>query len=314
MDDKVAEDEKTQELRNINEAIKFIEENTEEGTKFDRAYVSELHKLVCYKLTPPKKGEGSCHPGELRKGDVEIKKSKHRPTPHEHLKDEFINFLDFINQPLLEKNQLLMAALAHHRFMYIHPFDNGNGRVGRLLNYALLIKLGFNVKSGRILNPSSVFYTDRDKYYEMLGKADSLKDEDALAWAEYFLGGIKTALEKIDMLTKRTFTVKRLLTPTLEIALDKKQITKQEFDILMYLINKKDMAMKTAELSNLGIKTTQQKTYAMQKLRDEEIVTPIKEGGRVYTINFTNNYLLRGMMQALQKNNFIADTLNNPMR
>ena len=38
---------------------------------------------------------------------------------------------------------LIKVAIAHHRFVWIHPFGNGNGRVVRLLTYALLIKYGF---------------------------------------------------------------------------------------------------------------------------------------------------------------------------
>lgn len=77
--------------------------------------------------------------------------------------DYFRNFIEFINFPHKEQYQLLMVAIAHHRFEFIHPFDNGNGRC-MTSKLCILIKLGFQVKQGRIINPSSVFYTDRDKY------------------------------------------------------------------------------------------------------------------------------------------------------
>ncbi len=305
------EDEKRQELDNIEKAIHFIEEHTDETTKMDRAYISELHKIITYRLTPPSSGEGSRYPGELRKHNVKIKNASHEPTPCELLQEHFDKFVEFINQPLREQNQLLMVAIAHHRFMHIHPFDNGNGRMGRLLNYAFLIKLGFNVKTGRIVNPSSVFYTDRDKYYEMLAKADSLIDKDVLSWAEYFLMELKNEIEKIDSLTQREFTRDKILLPTIKIALEREHITKQEFDILSHLIKNEDMTIKSAELSKFGIKSSQQKSYAMQKLRDKKMVQSLTEGGRVYTIKFANNYLLRGVIQTLKENGFVADFLNN---
>lgn len=68
--------------------------------------------------------------------------------------------------------------------------------MGRLLNYAILIKLGFKVKQGRLVNPSSVFYTDRDQYYDMLSCADSLEVKDLLSWCEYFLRGLKNEIER----------------------------------------------------------------------------------------------------------------------
>ena len=62
----------------------------------------------------------------------------------------------FINQDGADKYDLLKTAIAHHRFTWIHPFGNGNGRVVRLLTYALMIKYGFNVKNGKIINPTAV--------------------------------------------------------------------------------------------------------------------------------------------------------------
>jgi Fic family protein len=301
-------DERRQELENIERAMAFIDGNTDKKTNINRAYISELHKILMTGLTPPQAGEGSLYPGELRKHDVAIQNTSHRPTSASVLQERFDDFVSFINEPLTQQNQLLMVAIAHHRFMHIHPFDNGNGRLGRLLNYAFLIKLGFNVS--RILNPSSVFYTDRDKYYDMLGVADSLKDSDILAWSEYFLLGLKNQIEKIDSLTQGDFTREKILMPTLKIALEREQITSQEYSILAYLVKSDDMAIKSSELDRFGIKGSQKKSYVMQKLRDKNMVRPTKEGGRIYTIYFANNYLLRGVIQTLEENGFVADFLN----
>ena len=49
----------------------------------------------------------------------------------------------------------------------------------------------------------------------------------------------------------------------------------------------------------------------MGKLRDKRMVRPIKEGGRIYTIRFANNYLLRGIIKTLEENGFVADFLNH---
>lgn len=311
----INDDETDQELDNLEKAVKFIEDNTCETTIIDRAYISQLHIIVTQKLTPPRNGggEGSNYPGKLRPIDVKIKKSKHKPVACEQLQAYFDAFIKFINQDLIEQDQLLMVAVAHHRFMHMHPFDNGNGRMGRLLNYALLIKLGFNVKAGgRIINPSSVFFTDRDKYYEMLGLADSLEDQDLLQWSQYFLMGLKNEIVKIDTLLQQEFVRDVVLIPTLEFALERKHITKQEFEILSYLVKKKDMIIKSRELTLFGVKDSAQKSYVMGKLREKRMVAPVKEGGRIYTIRFVNSYLLRGIIKTLENNGFIADFLNRP--
>jgi len=302
--------EKDKEISNIETAIRFIEENTNENTVFSRAYVSELHKMITKELSVHPKGEGSKYPGEMRKCEVSINRSKHTPPSYAVVKDYFEKFIEFINKDHKEQNQLLSVAIAHHRFTYIHPFDNGNGRMVRLLNYALLIKLGFKVKNGRIINPSSVFYADREKYYQMLGKADSLSERDILHWAEYFLFGLKNELEKIDSLLNKNYVQKKILSPTIKFAIERGNINKLEYDILSYLINKDNMFMKSEELSKFGINNSKRKSMIMAKLRNIKIIRPISEGGRIYTINFANSYLLRGIIYTLEQEGFVSDFLN----
>ncbi len=309
IENKTQVNEKEIEIANLEEAITFIEKTVNEHFKFTRAFLSELHKIVTQKLSPPPHGEGSRYPGELRKNNVSIAKSKHTPPDYISLPDFFEKFLDFINREIEEQYQLLMVAIAHHRFTWIHPYDNGNGRVVRLLTYALLIKLGFQVKTGRIINPSAVFYTDRHKYYEMLEIADKLDEESLLKWSEYFLSGLKNEIEKIDSLLNIKYVREKILIPSINFAFERKSVPQREYNILKYLIRKENIAMKAEELSNLGIYNSVQKSRVMKNLREKKLVKPIKEGGRIYTINFVNNYLLRGVIASLDNEGFIADFL-----
>ncbi|BBJ27624.1 Fic family protein [Athalassotoga saccharophila] len=303
-------DESQKEIENLDEAIKWIEDQTDENTKFTRAYISEVHKIITKELTPPPHGEGSMYPGELRKHNVHIKKSSHIPPDAAALRDHFDSFLNFINQSWPEQYQLLMIAIAHHRFAYIHPFDNGNGRMGRLLNYALLIKIGFRVKDLRIINPSSIFYNDREKYYNFLSRADSLKDEDLLQWSEYFLSGLKDEIEKIDHFLVKKYVQQSLLLPAISFSLDRKQITDREYQILKYLILKDDMTMKSEELKIFGITNSVQKSRTMSRMKEKNMIKPIETKERIYTINFANNYLLRGIIKSLESEKFIPEFLN----
>jgi len=310
IEQKGKKDERQKEVSNLEEAILFIEENTDENTQINRAYISHIHKIITKELSPPPYGEGSNKPGELRTHNVQIKNSKHTPPDHSVLSDYFESFVEFVNDTYSEQYQLLMVALAHHRFSYIHPFDNGNGRMGRLLNYAFLIKLGFKVKNGRIINPSSVFYSDRDKYYDTLSLADSLNENDVLAWAEYFLLGLRNEIEKIDSLLSIKYVRDKILIPMLSFALDREHITEKEFNILKFLVQKDTMVIKAEELSQLGVNNSVTKSRMMAKLRDKKIIVPLTENGRVYTINFVNNYLLRGVIKSLETEGFVSDFLN----
>src|SRR5690606_24214283 len=107
----------------------------------------------------------------------------------------------------------------------IHPFGNGNGRTVRLFTYAMLVKTGFNVSVGRIINPTAVFCSNRNDYYRMLAEADKGTREGILTWSEYVLKGLKDEIEKIDKLLDYNFLRKEILLPTINHSLERKYIT-----------------------------------------------------------------------------------------
>ena len=307
---KQEKDESQMEIENIEKAIKFIEENTNTNTKINRAYIFELHRIISNNLQSPPNWEGSNNPWDLRRHNIKIKKSNHTPPDFNILQDYLEEFINFINKKHIEQYQLLMIAIAHHRFEYIHPFDNWNGRMWRLLNYAFLIKLWFIDKHVRMINPSSVFYTDRDKYYDMLWQADSLKNNDLLKWSEYFLSWLKNEIKKIDSLLNKEYVKENILLPTIDFVLERENITKIEARVLKFLISKDYMLIKSKELWELWFETSLKKSRIIKKLKDKNIIHSIKKWWRIYTISFMNNYLLRWIIEFLKSNWFVSDFLN----
>lgn len=128
--------------------------------------------------------------------------------------------IDFVNREDSPKYDLLKAAIAHHRFVWIHPYGNGNGRTVRLFTYAMLVKTGFNVIIGRIINPTAVFCSNRNNYYNFLSEADKGTDEGIMTWVEYVLKGLEEEIEKIDKLSEYTFLRKEVLLPTISHSLE----------------------------------------------------------------------------------------------
>lgn len=88
------------------------------------------------------KREGDKSRGAYRTGPISIAKAEHLP-PDAHLVPTYMAELMTFHRMEADppKYDLMKVALAHHRFAWIHPFGNGNGRVVRLLTYALLIKV-----------------------------------------------------------------------------------------------------------------------------------------------------------------------------
>lgn len=296
-------DEKIREIVNMEEAMNFIDRHVQTSS-LNQAFISELHRLTVKDLSPPPKGEGDNTPGVYRAENVNITGSNHKPPEYLQVNDYMDELIEFINRTDSPKYDLIKTAIAHHRFVWIHPFVNGNGRTVRLFTYALLVKWGFHVDTGRILNPTAVFCNDRGKYYDYLSAADSGDDKGIASWCEYVLSGLKQEIEKIDHLTEYNYLKKEIIIPAINFSHERKVITDTEAKVLR----------KTAELgrmqaSDIGDifagKSSAEISRQIARLRGRKMLQPEKEGSRKYVIRFDNNYLLRGIIKYLGEKGFL---------
>ena len=83
-------------------------------------------------------------PGYFRKSNVIITQSNHTPPDYTQVENYMDELIDFINKNDNQLYDLMKIALVHHRFVRIHPFENGNWRMVRCLTYSLLIKYWFD--------------------------------------------------------------------------------------------------------------------------------------------------------------------------
>jgi Fic family protein len=289
------------EIQNIEKAMSFIEE-TVTDYPISRAIISELHKMIVEGLSPDE--EGDARPGEYRKHNVKIAKSNHIPPDWIKVEDYMNELIEFINHNDSPKYDLLKVAIAHHRFVWIHPFGNGNGRTVRLFTYAMMIRLGFNVSKGRILNPTAVFCSNRNTYYQKLSEADAGTDSGILSWCEYVLEGLKDEIEKIDKLLDYDFLKLEILLPAITHSIERKYITDIEAKILKRAIEKPliqamDLKDLFAGQDNAII------SRQIKKLIGKKMLAPEKEGARKYMISFNNNFLLRGIIHSLDEKGFL---------
>jgi Fic family protein len=289
------------EIENVERAINFIDENITK-IAIDRIFFSKLHEIVVSNLSPQK--EGDPNPGKYRMVNVKIAKAKHVPPDYNQVYPYMEQLITFINRNDSSKYDLLKTALAHHRFVWIHPFRNGNGRVVRLLTYAMLVKQGFHVDIGRILNPTAIFCNNRAEYYRFLAEADLGEKPSLLNWCEYVLAGLKAEIEKIDNLLDYKFLSEKILLPTLTFSLDRKIITEIEAKILSVAI--KNQIFQAGDLKSiLPKKLPAEISRLLGGLRKKKMIVPNKPKTRKYYINFYNNYLLRGIIEMLDKEGFL---------
>jgi Fic family protein len=293
------------EIQNIEESMNFVEQHANEAL-INRMFISEMHKIIVQDLPPPPEGEGDPTPGLYREKNVLIAKSKHAPpgfTTISHYMEELFSFINKTDSP---KYDLLKVAIAHHRFVWIHPFLNGNGRTVRLFTYAMLVKLGFNVEVGRILNPTAVFCSNRNNYYTNLALADKGTANGILNWCEYVLKGLKEEIIKIDKLLDYQYLQKEILLPAINHSLERAYITEIESKILKKVIEKQVIQANDLSVIFVG-KERSEISRQIKKLIQKKMLIAENEGKRKYVIRFDNNYLLRGIIKILGEKGFLPD-------
>ncbi len=291
------------EIMNIEKAMTFIEQTLKPGEALTEYFIRELHALTVSDL----QREGDKTPGAYRTYSVKIAQANHLPPDALQVAAYMQELVAFINQPHPDKYDLMKVAIAHHRFGWIHPFGNGNGRVVRLLTYAQLIQYGFSMTSvGRVINPTAVFCNDRDKYYAMLSVADSGTTEGLESWCLYVLSGILEELKKLEKLTQHEYLAKQIFLPALKHARERALITPLEHDLLEITVHQQ--VVKSADFAN-AIPATRARTYQISKLVDAKMLIPTEPNARQYTVGFANSYLLRGVIAALRAEGFISDAL-----
>lgn len=297
-----SKDEELLEINNMEEAMSFIDEIVPIH-EINKSFICELHKLVVKNLSVKKEGDYS--PGQYRTTNVSIQGSKHRPPEHitvESYMQELISFINDTNEP---KFDLLKVALAHHRFAWIHPFRNGNGRTGRLLTYAMLVKYGFNVHHGRILNPTAVFCNDRDQYYDNLSKADTGNEADLLHWCEYVLSGLKIEIEKIDNLLDASFLIDNILIPTIQNSFTRMLINEPELKVLLLAAKKQVIKLADIKKQVMPKKLSPQISRFIRQMKEKGMLVPENDSQRTYVIGFSNKYLLRSLVAILGEKGFL---------
>jgi Fic family protein len=146
------------------------------------SYASWLHREFCSRLpdemlwvTHPETGERiPVIPGRWRDRDVEV--GRHLPPEPTDL-PRFLARFDHAYQspPLSKPRQVQAVGAAHHRFLWIHPFLDGNGRVARLMSHALLKRLGVGTSLWSVARGLA---RDERLYKNLLIQADGPREGD----------------------------------------------------------------------------------------------------------------------------------------
>lgn len=236
-----------------------------------------LLKEIHEKLMEGAKGSHAT-PGEFRRTQnwigtpgCTLTTAKYVPPPPDELMGSLGEFEAFLHDRTLPL--LIHIALCHYQFEAIHPFLDGNGRVGRLLISLLLIEREMLVSP--ILYLSAFFEATRDEYYKQLYNVSAKGTWDE--WLAYFLNGV--AVQSADVLSRAERINQLIQSWSLKVAGGSSQ-TLQE--IVRYLAVNPFLAVKSiSEQFNIAFTTAGR---AVQKLEALGIImqTTDKKRDRVY--------------------------------
>ncbi len=139
-------------------------------------------------------------PMRIVSGPIGRERVHYEAPPRERLDAEMENFLAWFNAPPAGLDGVLRAGLAHAWFELVHPFEDGNGRVGRaLLDRALAQD---ESRAARLYSMSARFAAVRDEYYDALGKL-SRGSLDATEWLAWFLAQLEAAAKSSELTVQK---------------------------------------------------------------------------------------------------------------
>ncbi|PCH78263.1 MAG: cell filamentation protein Fic [Flavobacteriaceae bacterium] len=167
------------------EAMDFIFDLVKSERELTKSFIKELHQLITrhQDYTEAINGLGERVSIKLLKG--EFKTSDNNPRrengvvflycPPVHVDSEMDSLISIYNEYSKKNlNPIILAAWFHHAFTQIHPFQDGNGRIARLLASLILIKNG--------LLPFTVKRTEKAKYIGALETADNEEPQDLVSF------------------------------------------------------------------------------------------------------------------------------------
>lgn len=182
--------------------------------------------------------------------------------------DKFLNWFNHENS----LDPVLKAAIAHFWFIIIHPFDDGNGRIGRAITDMMLARA--EGSGERFYSMSSQILAERKRYYEVLQKVQH-STGDITEWLEWFLHCLKNA-----MLATENATQQILLKAAFWKRHEHTPINERQRLLLNKLLDGFEGKLQSSKWAKIAKTSTDTALRDIKNLIEKGILEQSNEGGR----------------------------------
>lgn len=173
------------EMQNQKFAFEYICKALIDKKPINIQFIKKVHRLLLYGCYDNRRWEKGERPGLFKQNDYCVGVTSEGSYP-EYVEEDLTELLEEVDK-FNDSNPLIVASYMHLRFEQIHPFADGNGRVGRLLMNYYLLSHGYP--------PTVIFDEDKETYYlaltvfdkaeEITGFIDFIKEETVKTWDNY---------------------------------------------------------------------------------------------------------------------------------
>ena len=179
-------------VKEIHNYVKAMEYGIKQLPKLSISYrlICEIHGTLMKGVRGEHATPGSMRTSQNWIGGRTLMDATYVPPPVPEMKQCFSDLEKYIHSNAREP-ALIQCALVHYQFEAIHPFLDGNGRIGRLLITFMLLER--ELLSQPLLYLSDFFERHRDEYYELLLNVS--QKGDWKAWLTFFLNGVRQQSE-----------------------------------------------------------------------------------------------------------------------
>lgn len=257
-------DRSEQEVTGYRDALALIHESARE-MEFSPNVALQLHGLL-YRYMPQRGGKWKNTQNEIteRRPDG-TSRVRFTPTPPHLTPLQMEELANLYAQAADAQRQdpLVLVPLAILDFLCIHPFNDGNGRVARLLTLMLLYHFGYEV--GRYISLERIIEGSKEGYYETLETSSAGWHEgehDVMPWLEYFWGTLIRAYREFEERVHRVSTAPGAKTEQVRLAVSRRS---QPFAI-------SEIEAECADVSRDMVR------HVLRKMREEGLLEVVGRG------------------------------------